>query len=195
MKISLLILTTLFSLNTLAANSKKVFSEVHSNLYLAGETHIHDDIRAEFSEDLQIFEANGGEVLALEMVETNEQQTLNNYLDRRERSEEILYEYLKERWGYNTNSYMEMISKARELGLDLLAVDLPVELKPEEVTVYPVIPDISLVRAAREAHMAKVLCKEDRKTTLIIGSFHILKRFLPAAIKLECFKPSYSFKL
>lgn len=195
MNLKLIAFLTLFSVNSFAANSLKVFNKVESNLYLAGETHTHDQTRAQFSEDLSVFVSKGGKVLALEMVETNEQNLLNSYSKFEEESEEQLYNYLKERWGYNTDSYMAMIEQAREIGLDLLAVDLPVELKPQEIQLYPVPPDVSLVRAAREAHMAKILCKEYRKTVLIIGSFHVLDRFLPKALREECFKPSYSFKL
>jgi uncharacterized iron-regulated protein len=195
MNIKSLAFLCLFSVNSFAANSLTVFNKIESNLYLAGETHTHDQTRAQFSEDLSIFVSKGGKVLALEMVETNEQELLNSYNKFEEDSDDKLYNYLKQRWGYNTDSYMAMIEQARDLGLDLLAVDLPVELKPQEVQLYPVPPDVSLVRAAREAHMAKVLCKEFRKTVLIIGSFHVLDRFLPKALRNECFKPSYSFKL
>lgn len=195
MNLKSLSLALIISTNIFAANSLTVFNQVESQLYLAGETHTHDAKRSEFTEDLKVFIAKGGKVLALEMVETNEQELLNSYSDYEEGSDNRLYNYLRDRWGYNTDSYMDMISEARDLGLDLLAVDLPVELKPDEVQLYPVPPDISLVRAAREAHMAKVLCKEFRKTVLIIGSFHILDRFLPKALKKQCFKPSYSFKI
>jgi len=178
-----------------AAQSEQVFQQMNESLYLAGENHKQDQIRAEFSKDLEIFVTKGGKVLALEMVESKYQYLLNEYLDDAPESEVELYKYLKRRWGYNTSSYMDMIKKAKSLGLDLLAVDLPKEFWPKEVMLYPVPPDMSLVRAAREAHMAKVLCKEFRKTVLIIGSFHILERFLPSALKKECFKMSYSFRL
>lgn len=195
MKNLFLALLLLSHFQTLAANSASVFENIDHQLILAGETHTHDQLRAEFSEDLEIFANNGGEVLALEMVETIYQDLLERYLEDKKNSEQDLYDYLKYRWGYNTDSYMKMITRAKELGLDLLAVDLPKAQRPQEVLIFPVPPDVSLVRAAREAHMAKVLCQEERKTVLIIGSFHILERFLPAALKKECFKKSYQFKL
>jgi uncharacterized iron-regulated protein len=182
-------------INAYAANSNTVFNTVSSNLYLAGETHIYDDVRSEFTEDLVIFKKSGGVTLALEMIESDKQHLLENYLLEKEESELKLFHYLDVRWGYNTESYMDMIEKARELNLKLLAVDLPKPLWPRETGLMPVPPDTSLIRAAREAHMAKVLCGNYNKTVLLIGSFHTLDHFLPKALREECFKPSYSFKL
>ena len=101
----------------------------------------------------------GGEVLALEMIESNQQELLDNYLISKNHSTKELADYLAKRWGYNTTSYMSLIEHAKKLGLDLMAVDLPVELRPSEIAIFPVPPSISLVRAARESHMAKILCK------------------------------------
>jgi uncharacterized iron-regulated protein len=191
----LLAFTNLFLSQSFSANSKQAFTTVRKQLYLAGESHLDDDIRREFTNDLELFQALGGEVLALEMVETNHQKELDDYSENLPESTENLWAYLDRRWQYNTDSYMAMIERARELGLSLLAIDLPKAQRPKEVALLPVPPDSSLVRAAREAHMAEILCANKKKAVLLIGAIHIQDRFLPEALFRECYSFPYSFKL
>lgn len=162
---------------------------------MAGEYHNDDVGRAEFSKSLSLFQEAQGEVLALEMVETNNQKILDNYSSFSIDSDKKLYDYLVRRWGYNTDSYMQMISKARSLNLELLAVDLPDHLRPPEVMLSPVPPGPSLVRMARELHMAGVLCNNHKKTVLLIGATHIREEFLPSDLKKHCSLSPYTYRL
>ncbi|OUR96942.1 hypothetical protein A9Q84_11440 [Halobacteriovorax marinus] len=155
-----------------------------------------DESRETLADTLVIYKVNGGVNLALEMIESNHQYLLDNFSKELAGSTADLIEYLDIRWGYNTSSYMYLIEQARTLKLKLLAIDLSKNLWPAETTIFPVLPDISKVRAAREAHMAKILCvQKDIKTLVLVGSFHSKKRFLPKALRAECELESESFSL
>lgn len=170
-----------------ASELTSYFKQTDAQLTLMGESHIDDSSRAELSKALIHFKNNGGEVLALEMIESSKQYLLDNFEESFDGSTTELANYLDIRWQYNTSSYMLLIEEARKVGLRLQSIDLSRKLWPAETTVYPVIPDISKVRIAREAHMAKVLCEtKELKTIVIIGKFHTLDRFLPKGLKEEC---------
>jgi len=193
----ILFLTLILSSSFSFANKipSPLFESNDNIITLVGENHLQDSNRSEFARELELFESLGGEVLSLEMVESSKQVLLDNYLLRLDNSELKLYDYLKKRWGYNTESYMSLIEEARKVGLILTAIDLPKNLWPKEVRLYPVPPSVSLVRAAREKHMSKVLCDlGEKKSVTIIGSFHTHKEFLPSAISKECSR-SVSVKL
>jgi len=197
MKKALTIILILLSSSLACANSlENLLESSSSKLTLFGESHIDDDSRDLLADSLVIYKVNGGINLALEMIESNHQYLLDNYSNDLEGSTEALEEYLDVRWQYNTSSYMYLIGQARDLKLNLLAIDLSKKLWPVETTVFPVIPDVSKVRAAREAHMAKVLCDQKFiKTIVLIGSFHTFKRFLPKALVEECSVISESYHL
>jgi uncharacterized iron-regulated protein len=186
----------LISSATLANELLDYYKSSKSILTLIGESHLDDKSRKELSNSLIHFKNNGGEVLGLEMVESSKQFLLDNYEENFDGSTTELANYLEKRWQYNTSSYMELIESARSAGLRLLSIDLDREKWPEETTIFPVIPDISKVRIAREAHMAKVLCEnKELKTIVIIGRFHTLERFLPKQLKTECELKSKSITL
>lgn len=191
-----IIFILLFSVLSHANNLESLLENTSSRLTLFGESHKDDDSRDQLADSLVIYKVNGGINLALEMIESTHQYLLDNYTNETAGSTEALEEYLDIRWQYNTASYMYLISQARDLKLNLLAIDLSKKLWPAETTIFPVIPDISKVRAAREAHMAKVLCKQKLvRTIVLIGKFHTLKRFLPKAIVEECQVVSESIHL
>ena len=193
----ILIITLLLLPFGLQAKSLDLFySTSTERILFAGESHKDDRARDLFKDSLLSFKSSGGDTLGLEMVESYKQFLLDDYLAYREGSSEALSEYLRVRWQYNTSSYMELISKARDLGLELLAIDLDRRLNPRETELFPVPPDTSKVRIAREAHMAKVLCEfRFKKIIILIGSFHSKKRFLPKGLKSECYAESATFFL
>ena len=181
---------------TQAASLEEVYLNTKENTILIGESHKDDHSREKVSNSLAFFKKSGGEILALEMIESHKQYLLDNFEANLDGSLSELSEYLTKRWKYNTKSYMQLISEARRLDLRMIAIDLEKAKWPNETTVFPVIPDISKVRAAREAHMSSVLCEyKEVKTIVLIGSFHTYKRFLPAALALKCGMESSSIIL
>ncbi|WP_417334800.1 ChaN family lipoprotein [Halobacteriovorax marinus] len=196
MKRYFLAIIMLISFSSIAKDLSSFYLESRTRILLAGERHTNDQARDIFSESLEDFKRRGGDTLGLEMVESHKQFLLDNFLQKRENSEYELYEYLRVRWQYNTESYMKLITRARSLDLKLLAIDLDKRKRPAETALYPVPPEISKVRAAREAHMAKVLCQaEFQKIVIIIGSFRALDKFLPTALRKECYAESESINL
>ena len=186
----------LYSDKAIASNFTEIYAQNTARFLLIGESHLDDDSRSKFSDSLHIFKNHGGEILALEMIESHKQYLLDNYSEGFEGSEKELYDYLEERWQYNTHSYLKLIREAKISGLRIIAIDLDNTTWPAETTVFPVIPDISKVRAAREAHMAKILCDhKEFKTAVIIGRFHTVKRFLPKQLVRECGEESISLDL
>ena len=186
----------IISLSSQANELSNYFKKTTAQLTLIGESHLDDTSRSQLAKSLIHFKNNGGEVLAFEMIESSEQYLLDNYEENFEGSTTELANYLDVRWRYNTRSYMVLFDEARKAGLRLLSIDLSKKLWPAETTIYPVIPDISNVRIAREAHMAKVLCEtKELKTIVIIGKFHTLDRFLPKGLKEECNLESKSITL
>ncbi len=181
------------------ANAKDLSSfylDSTSRILFAGESHINDRARDIFSDSLQSFKDSGGDTLGLEMVESHKQYLLDNFLEERENSEFELYEYLRVRWQYNTKNYMKLITRAKSLELKLLAIDLDKRKWPAETALYPVPPDISKIRVARETHMAKLLCRADfQRIIVIIGSFHSLKEYLPSGLRNECYADSATFDI
>ncbi|WP_127716178.1 ChaN family lipoprotein [Halobacteriovorax sp. HLS] len=193
--ISFLLFFTLLT-STQAATLEEVYTSTKESLILIGESHKDDVSRQKVRESLSAFKEAGGEILALEMIESHKQYLLDNFEANLDGSQSMLSEYLTKRWQYNTESYMQLISEARRLDLRLIAIDLDKTQWPRETTVYPVIPDISKVRAAREAHMSEVLCEyKEVKTIVLIGSFHTYKRFLPSALESSCAMESASIIL
>lgn len=186
----------LISLTTGANEFMRFYQESQHGVLLAGERHINDSARDKFKESLEDFKASGGDSLGLEMIESHKQHLLNRFMSFEEGSEIDLFNYLEYRWQYNSSNYMELFSKARSLGLKLLAIDLDKRLWPRETGLFPVAPDVSKVRAAREEHMAKLLCEAQySKIIIIIGSFHAKKRFLPKALMEECYLGSASIDI
>ncbi len=190
------ILTVLiFTTFTTSANTLSSFYTASTERILfAGEKHSDDRARDIFKESLFEFRNSGGDTLGLEMIEGQKQYLLDDFLLHKDHSLENLSDYLSVRWKYNTASYIELLSEARELGLRLMALDLDKAKWPTETALFPVHPKISKVGVAREAHMAKVLCMYDFKRIIIlIGSFHARNEYLPAGLKNECQENSASF--
>lgn len=191
----ILLLILLFStFTTRAGTLVDFYYESNERILFAGENHTFDKARGIFKDSLLDFRNSGGDTLGLEMIESHKQYLLDNFLKDKDNSRQDLAHYLTVRWQYNTASYMEMITKAKELGLSLLAIDLNKERWPKETGLFPVIPDISKVRIAREAHMSKILCSHHfNKIIVIIGAFHAKERFLPKGLLDECYASSKSY--
>lgn len=196
MKSFLAVLTIFISFSCFGASLEAFFLSSQQRILFTGENHKDDINREKLTVSLSSFRASGGDTLGLEMIESHKQHLLDSYLSFAENSEEELSHYLTLRWQYNTRSYMKLISTARELGLGLLAIDLNRQLWPQETALFPVPPEISKIRAAREEHMAKILCRANyQKIIVIIGSFHSKKRFLPEQLIEECSLRSATFNL
>ncbi|GEM_PF-5412898 len=196
MRIFLITLSIILSFSSLAVSLEAFYFQSPHRILFTGESHRDDTNRAKLAASLSVFKAMGGDTLGLEMIESHKQYLLDNYLNYIENSDLELSTYLTKRWQYNTKSYMRLISTARELELNLLAIDLDKSKWPKETEVFPVPPDISKVREAREEHMAKILCDSNyQRIVVLIGSFHSLKKFLPTQIENECSLNSSTFKL
>lgn len=187
MKLIIITLSIVFSFSGLAAQIEAFYLQSSHQILFTGENHKDDISRDKLTASLSFFKATGGDTLALEMIESHKQYLLDNFLDFKDNSRLELSSYLTQRWQYNTTSYMKLITRARELGIRLLAIDLDKRVWPSETALFPVPPDSSKVRAAREEHMAKVLCAATyQRVVILIGSFHAKKRFLPSKIVDEC---------
>lgn len=194
MKILILIFLNFTTLTSSANTLTSFYVENTERILFAGEKHTLDTARNIFKESLIEFRQSGGDSLGLEMIESQMQYLLDDFLSRRDHSIERLSQYLTVRWKYNTVNYMDLLIEARDLGLKLKAIDLDKTKWPSETALFPVNPLISKVRAAREAHMAKVLCNYDFKRIIVlIGSIHAKKNFLPEGLLNECKGSSASF--
>lgn len=132
-----------------------------------GERHIDLTHQAALKD---IIEKNDFNVLALEMFNSSDQASLDNYLKDQITSDE-LEEVLSRGWNYESSGYMQAIESAKKKGMKILGLDNRPAFDREE---------FSENLRKRDEHMAEVLnqyLKNNSKYRILVysGKMHAFK--------------------
>lgn len=95
-----------------------------SRVLYIGETHPNIHVRPALARALPQLAMAGVTHLGIEMLTAKNQRILDDFSARTSGSDKELLEALRNEWGWDINSYFDMLVVARELGLRLVALDL-----------------------------------------------------------------------
>lgn len=157
---------------TPAEDTQQVFWPNDLQLLIFGERHTEVESRSFLIERLKLMAREGVDTLALEMFNSNAQELLDDYLKDLVELSEVKVT-LKEHWNYPSKSYIELIEKAKSLGLHILALDD-----------RPSVNGLSFSKAlkTRDRHMAKKLIEHfknrpNSKVVALTGRLHAYRTF------------------
>lgn len=124
------------------SSGEQAFWSQDTSLLFFGERHISLDGQFYFANLLPKLKTEGFDTLALEMFNTRDQKYLDQFLDGEINTVEIL-EVLTRSWNYHPIGYLEILLAAKDLGLQLLAIDnrevtgrLPVHDRLEQADIH-----------------------------------------------------------
>lgn len=103
-----------------------------SRVVSVGENHANPRAKAEFKASLQELKNLGFTHVGMEMLGTDQQQLIDEYVQTGARKNELL-EQLKEfqRYRYANVNYLEIIDEAKRLDLKIVALDMPDNLRDD----------------------------------------------------------------
>jgi len=151
------------------------------------ESHTDDLQRDAFTRSLEQFKTAGYHYLAMEMFKDNRQNELDLYFEAPEENEPVIKKLLETEWAYNTDSYLQMMNHAVNLGFKIIALDMPKKDVPKEVLPLPVSPELSNDMNSRNRrmafHISEIINKDaNAKILVLVGSYHAKSFGIPKVL-------------
>lgn len=153
------------------SSTERPFWQPEAQLLVFGERHTQTENRDFLVQRLELLALEGFDTLALEMLNSSAQKQVDQYLAGQLTQEE-LKKIFASHWNYPSSSYLQLLSHAKNLNLNIIALDN----RPDRAG------DMSDDLIRRDQHMAKVLTQyfqnnPQSKVVALTGRLHAYKSF------------------
>lgn len=147
------------------------FWHPQARLLIFGERHTQVESRDFLVQRLELLAREGFDTLAIEMLNSSAQKQLDQYLAGQLTQEE-LKKVFATHWNYPSKSYLQLLSQAKNLNMNIIALDNRSEVSG----------DMSRELIRRDRHMAKVLTQHlkmnpQSKVVALTGRLHAYRSF------------------